>query len=150
KVGTRRSELAMTQTKQVIADLEQAGKRIGKNVQFEIVEIVTKGDVILDVTLSKVGGKGLFVKEIEQALLSGAIDMAVHSMKDMPSSLQPGLINGAVPRREDPRDCLVSKHEGGLAGLPKGALIGTSSLRRTCQLLHYRPDLKVKFVRGNI
>lgn len=149
-VGSRRSDLAMTQTKQVIDELEQASRQMGKDYRFEIKEIVTKGDIILDVTLSKVGGKGLFVKEIEKALLDKEIDFAVHSMKDMPSTLQKGLVNGAITKREDARDCLVSKHAGGLADLPEGALIGTSSLRRACQIRNYRPDLRTQFVRGNI
>lgn len=149
-VGSRRSELALTQTKQVIEQLKKASEKMGKPYQFKIKEIVTKGDQILDVMLSKVGGKGLFVKEIEHALAQGEIDMAVHSMKDMPAQLLPGLVNGAITEREDPRDCLISKHNGGLDGLPEGALVGTSSLRRSCQIRRYRPDLQVKFVRGNI
>lgn len=113
-------------------------------------EIVTKGDVILDVTLSKVGGKGLFVKEIEQSLLDRKTDLAVHSMKDVPSELQPGLVIGAVPKRVDPRDVLISRDGKTLDELPTGALIGTSSLRRAAQLLAYRPDLRIESVRGNI
>lgn len=105
KVGSRRSKLAMTQTKWVINKL----KELNPSYDFEIREIVTKGDRILDVTLSKVGGKGLFVKEIEQALLHQEIDMAVHSMKDMPAVLPEGLVIGCIPKREDPRDALISK-----------------------------------------
>lgn len=149
-VGSRRSELALTQTNHVIEQLRQVSEKLGKAYRFEVKEIVTKGDKILDVMLSKVGGKGLFVKEIEQALTSGDIDMAVHSMKDMPAELQPGLVNGAIPDREDARDCLISKHHGGLDGLPQGAVVGTSSLRRSCQIRKYRPDLQIQFVRGNI
>lgn len=104
----------------------------------------------MDVTLSKVGGKGLFVKEIEQALLDGEIDMAVHSMKDMPWERQPGLAIGATPKRVDPRDCLVTRGGIPLAELPQGARVGTSSLRRSSQLLAYRPDLSVEWIRGNI
>lgn len=106
-VGSRQSALALTQTGHVIADLERLSEEHGFGFTFEVKKIVTKGDRILDVTLSKVGGKGLFVKEIEQAMLEKEIDMAVHSMKDMPSELPDGLINGAVPKRVDPRDVLI-------------------------------------------
>ncbi|NGZ77531.1 hydroxymethylbilane synthase [Saccharibacillus alkalitolerans] len=149
-VGSRQSALALTQTNQVIAALEKLAGELSLDVCFEVKKIVTKGDRILDVTLSKVGGKGLFVKEIEQALLEGEIDMAVHSMKDMPSALPEGLVNGAVPLRQDPRDCLISREGVDLDGLPQGAKVGTSSLRRSSQLLAYRPDLKVEWIRGNI
>ncbi|QDH20103.1 hydroxymethylbilane synthase [Saccharibacillus brassicae] len=149
-VGTRQSALALTQTNQVIAALEQLAGDLDLDVAFEVKKIVTKGDQILDVTLSKVGGKGLFVKEIEQALLSGEIDMAVHSMKDMPALLPEGLVNGAVPLRQDARDCLISREGVDLDGLPHGAKVGTSSLRRSSQLLAYRPDLKLEWIRGNI
>ncbi|MFD1957651.1 hydroxymethylbilane synthase [Paenibacillus thailandensis] len=149
-VGTRQSALALTQTGQVIEQLRDICKRHGFPYHFEIKKIVTKGDRILDVTLSKVGGKGLFVKEIEQALLDGEIDMAVHSMKDMPYELPAGLMNGAIPKRVDPRDCLVSKGGLSLSELPAGAKVGTSSLRRAAQLKAYRPDLQLESVRGNI
>ena len=145
-VGSRRSKLALTQTKWVINELKQ----LGAPFTFEVKEIVTKGDRVLDVTLSKVGGKGLFVKEIEHELLAGGIDMAVHSMKDMPAVLPEGLVIGAVPRREDARDVLVSKGNRMLSDLPPGSVIGTSSLRRSAQLLAYRPDLTIKWIRGNI
>lgn len=145
-VGSRRSKLALTQTNWVIEQL----KKIHPSYQFEVKEIVTKGDRILDVTLSKVGGKGLFVKEIEQAMLDKEIDMAVHSMKDMPAELPEGLMIGCVPVREDHRDALISKDHKTLAELPKGAVIGTSSLRRSAQLLAARPDLDIKWIRGNI
>ncbi|MEC0707356.1 hydroxymethylbilane synthase [Bacillus haynesii] len=145
-VGSRRSKLAMTQTKWVIKKLEE----LNPDFTFEIKEIVTKGDRILDVTLSKVGGKGLFVKEIEQAMLSGDIDMAVHSMKDMPSALPEGLMVGCIPKREDARDVLISKGRQKLADLKQGAVVGTSSLRRSAQLLQMRPDLEIKWIRGNI
>jgi uroporphyrinogen III methyltransferase/synthase len=117
---------------------------------FEVKKIVTKGDRILDTSLAKVGGKGLFVKEIEEALLGGEIDLAVHSLKDMPAQLPDGLVIGAVPRRVDARDALISNHPGGLAGLPHGARVGTSSLRRSAQLLAVRPDLRIFPLRGNI
>ena len=149
-VGTRQSQLALTQTGQVIDDLKALCRTHNLQFDFEIRKIVTKGDRILDVTLSKVGGKGLFVKEIEQAMLSGEIDLAVHSMKDMPSVLPEGLMNGAVPRRIDPRDALISRSGQGLDELPQGARVGTSSLRRASQLKAYRPDLVVEPVRGNI
>ena len=145
-VGTRSSKLAMTQTKWVIEQLKQAGAPY----EFEIKNIITKGDRILDVTLSKVGGKGLFVKEIEQQMIDEDIDFAVHSMKDLPSELPTGLIIGATPARVDARDALITKTGGGLDSLPEGAVVGTSSLRRGSQLLKLRPDLKIESIRGNI
>lgn len=145
-VGSRRSKLALTQTNWVINQL----KALGLPFEFEVKEIVTKGDRILDVTLSKVGGKGLFVKEIEQAMIDGEIDMAVHSMKDMPGVLPDGLTIGCIPKREDHRDVLISKDHKKLAELPSGAIVGTSSLRRSAQLLMERPDLEIKWIRGNI
>jgi len=149
-VGTRQSALALTQTGQVIEQLKAICSEHNLPYDFEVRKIVTKGDRILDVMLSKVGGKGLFVKEIEEALLNKEIDFAVHSMKDMPYSLPEGLMNGAIPKRVDPRDCLVTN--GGLTfdQLPEGALVGTSSLRRASQLKHVRPDLRMESIRGNI
>ncbi|MBN3525641.1 hydroxymethylbilane synthase [Paenibacillus apiarius] len=149
-VGTRQSALALTQTGHVIAALEDICAKENLPLRFEIRKIVTKGDRILDVTLSKVGGKGLFVKEIEQALLDKEIDMAVHSMKDMPWEQPEGLMVGAIPKREDPRDCLIMKSGQTLDDLPPGAKVGTSSLRRSCQLQAYRPDLRIEPLRGNI
>ncbi|MBO9609737.1 MAG: hydroxymethylbilane synthase [Paenibacillaceae bacterium] len=149
-VGTRQSALALTQTNQTIDRLREIAEEQGIACRFELKKIVTKGDQIVDVTLSKVGGKGLFVKEIEEALLSGDIDMAVHSMKDMPAELPPGLVIGAVPKREDPRDCLIMTRYRTLAELPQGAKVGTSSLRRSCQLKALRPDLAIESIRGNI
>lgn len=149
-VGTRQSALALTQTGQVIDQLKALCAAHKLDYQFEIRKIVTKGDRILDVTLSKVGGKGLFVKEIEQALFDGEIDLAVHSMKDMPYELPEGLVNGAIPKRVDPRDCLISKDGLSLEQLPQGAKVGTSSLRRACQLKRARPDLQIESIRGNI
>ncbi|WP_138752412.1 hydroxymethylbilane synthase [Paenibacillus sinopodophylli] len=149
-VGTRQSALALTQTGQVIDELTRISEKHGFGYTFEVKKIVTKGDRILDVTLSKVGGKGLFVKEIEQALVDGVIDLAVHSMKDMPYELPEGLMNGAIPKRVDPRDCLVTRKGGGLDALPLGARVGTSSLRRACQLKNARPDLQLESIRGNI
>jgi hydroxymethylbilane synthase len=145
-VGSRRSKLAITQTNWVIEQL----KKLDGSFEFEVKEIVTKGDRIVDVTLSKVGGKGLFVKEIEQAMLDHEIDMAVHSMKDMPAALPEGLVIGCIPEREDHRDALISKNHVKLNDLKSGAIVGTSSLRRGAQLLAMRPDLEIKWIRGNI
>ncbi|HDR7792180.1 TPA: hydroxymethylbilane synthase [Bacillus luti] len=145
-VGSRKSKLALTQTNWFIDQL----KALGLPYEFEVKEIVTKGDVILDVTLSKVGGKGLFVKEIEHALLTKEIDMAVHSMKDMPAVLPEGLTIGCTPKRVDPRDAFISKGGESFKELAEGAILGTSSLRRSAQLLAARPDLQVKWIRGNI
>jgi len=119
-------------------------------VTLEIVPIKTQGDKLQDVALVRMGGKGVFVKEIEEALLAREIDMAVHSMKDVPSELPEELEIGAVPRREDPRDVLVSREGRKLETLPKGARIGTGSMRRTMQLLHLLPDLEVVPIRGNL
>ncbi|WP_397539489.1 hydroxymethylbilane synthase [Rummeliibacillus pycnus] len=145
-VGSRRSKLALTQTKWFIDQLKKAGAPF----EFEVKEIVTKGDKILDVQLSKVGGKGLFVKEIEQELFDKEIDFAVHSMKDMPAVLPEGLVIGCIPKREDPRDAFISNGHVKFADLPKGAVVGTSSLRRSAQLLLARPDLEIKWIRGNV
>lgn len=145
-VGTRKSELALTQTNWVVDRLKEANPGLEVNLE----KIVTKGDQILNVTLSKVGGKGLFVKEIEQALLEKRIDFAVHSMKDMPGEMPEGLVIGAVPVRENPLDCLITRNGETLYDLPAGAVVGTSSLRRQAQLLACRPDLVVEPVRGNL
>jgi len=150
KVGTRQSALAMTQSGQAIDSLRQLVAEAGLPFEFEVVPIVTRGDRILNVTLSKVGGKGLFVKEIEEALLGGEIDIAIHSMKDMPFELPEGLMIGCVPPREDPRDALVNLSSSTLSDLPPGARIGTSSLRRSAQLKARRPDLRIESLRGNI
>uniref|UniRef100_A0ABW2RIH7 Porphobilinogen deaminase n=1 Tax=Laceyella putida TaxID=110101 RepID=A0ABW2RIH7_9BACL len=145
-VGTRKSLLALTQTNWVIEQL----KKVRPDLTVQLEKIVTKGDKILNVTLSKVGGKGLFVKEIEQALLDGRIDLAVHSMKDLPGEMPTGLTIGSIPVRENPCDSLLSRDGRTLAQLPAGAVVGTSSLRRQAQILAYRPDLEVKPVRGNL
>ncbi|MEN2765714.1 hydroxymethylbilane synthase [Ornithinibacillus xuwenensis] len=145
-VGSRQSNLALTQTNWVINELKKAGVQN----DFEVKKIVTKGDRILDVTLSKVGGKGLFVKEIEQALYDKEIDFAVHSMKDMPAILPEGLVISSIPVREDHRDALLSKDNIQLKDLPEGAIVGTSSLRRAAQILATRPDIEIKWIRGNI
>ncbi|WP_301109269.1 hydroxymethylbilane synthase [Sporosarcina sp.] len=145
-VGSRRSNLALTQTKWFIEQLKQSGAPF----EFEIKEIVTKGDQILDVMLSKVGGKGLFVKEIQQALFNKEIDFAVHSMKDMPAVIPDGLTVGCIPERVDPRDAYIANDHVRFMDLPIGAIVGTSSLRRSSQLLMLRPDLEIKWIRGNI
>lgn len=145
-VGSRRSKLALTQTNWFINQMIQAGAPF----EFEVKEIVTKGDQIVDVQLSKVGGKGLFVKEIEQALYNKEIDFAVHSMKDMPSELPEGLIIGCIPPREDARDAFISTNHVKFMDLPEGAIVGTSSLRRSAQLLLLRPDIEIKWIRGNV
>lgn len=145
-VGSRRSKLALVQTNWVISKLKETGAPF----EFEIKEISTKGDEIVHVTLSKVGGKGLFVKEIEQAMLNGEIDMAVHSMKDMPAVLPTGLTIGCIPEREDVSDVLISKSGQTFRELKEGAVVGTSSLRRSAQILAARPDVKIRWIRGNI
>lgn len=146
RVASRKSDLAMTQTRWVIETLLKQKPAWS----FEIVPITTKGDRILDVTLSKVGGKGLFVSEIEQAIQSGDADMAVHSMKDVPFELAAALVIGGIPEREDPRDVFVSTQASTLDGLPEGAVVGTSSLRRMAQLRRLRQDISVVPLRGNI
>ena len=146
RIGTRASQLALTQS-QWVRDKVQA---LLPNTEVELVRINTKGDRILDVPLAKIGGKGLFVKEIEEALLAGEIDMAVHSMKDVPTVLPKGLHIGIVPQREEARDAFVSNRYRNLAELPAGAVVGTSSLRRKAQLLALRPDLQIRDLRGNV
>lgn len=146
-VGTRGSNLALVQTNWVVEQL----KKVNPHVEFEIKIIKTKGDLIKDLPLDKIGDKGLFVKEIEKSLLNKEIDMAVHSMKDMPSSLPKGLKFAHSPKREDPRDALIfKKGYKSIDDLPKGARIGTGSKRRKYQLLKYRPDLEIVPIRGNI
>lgn len=149
-VGSRQSTLALTQTNQTIQLLKEKCAEAGLSYTFEVKPIITRGDRILDVTLSKVGGKGLFVKEIEQALMDQEIDLAIHSMKDMPFELPEGLTIGAIPLREDPRDVLISRAGIRLEELPVGAKVGTSSLRRAAQLQAFRPDLQIESIRGNI
>ena len=146
KIGTRGSKLALWQANWVKSALNAGNS----SMAVELVPIKTRGDKILDVPLAKVGGKGLFVKEIEDALLNGRIDLAVHSMKDMPSEIPDGLCVGAIPEREIPQDVLISKKGLLLHDLMPGARIGTSSLRRSAQLLHARPDLIILPLRGNI
>lgn len=145
KIGTRGSKLALWQAEWVKAALEKA-----HGCRVELIVIKTKGDKIQDVPLAKVGGKGLFVKEIEEAILDGRVDLAVHSMKDMPAEIPEGLCIGAIPVREDPRDVLLSGRDSLLDDLAPGARVGTSSLRRAAQLRHGRPDLDVRPLRGNL
>ena len=143
-IGSRGSRLALWQAEWVKGEL-------GRHGYFADIEIIkTTGDRITDVPLAQVGTKGLFTKEIEEALLAGRVDLAVHSLKDLPTELPAGLRLGAVPRREDPRDVLVSRDGRRLAELPAGARVGTSSLRRSAQLRHARPDLDLEPVRGNL
>lgn len=145
-IGTRGSALALVQADWVKARLEERDP----GLSVDLLIIKTKGDKILDTPLAKVGGKGLFVKEIEEALSEGRIDLAVHSMKDVPTSLPPDLVIAVVTEREDFRDALVAGAGGGLNDLSPGARVGTSSLRRQAQLLHLRPDLNVVPLRGNL
>ena len=146
RIGTRGSKLALWQAEWVKSRLENLHPRL----HVELTVIKTKGDKILDVPLAKVGGKGLFVKEIEEALLERRVDLAVHSMKDMPSEIPAGLCIGAVPQRETPVDALISREGQSLNELPGGAHIGTSSLRRSSQLLRIRPDVEIVPLRGNL
>lgn len=146
KIATRRSPLALWQANYIKDSLIQCHPQL----QVELVPMVTKGDVILDTPLAKIGGKGLFVKELENALLSGEADIAVHSMKDVPMQFPQGLGLSVICKREDPRDAFVSNHYHTLDELPAGAVVGTSSLRRQCQLKALRPDLVIKSLRGNV
>jgi hydroxymethylbilane synthase len=145
-IATRGSALALWQANHIKDLLETAHP----GLSVELLKIKTKGDKILDVPLAKVGGKGLFVKEIEEALLDGRAQLAVHSMKDVPTELPEGLEVGIIPEREAPTDSLLSVEYDGLAGLPEGAVVGTSSLRRQSQLAMLRPDLKIQSLRGNL
>lgn len=145
RIGTRGSALALWQTNHVASILKE---RFG--YEAEIVKIKTTGDKILDSPLAKIGSKGLFVKEIEVALLEGRVDIAVHSAKDVPTEQPKGLVIAAFLKREDPRDALISRSGQKLLELPEGSVVGTSSLRRRAQLLHLRPDLKLVDVRGNV
>jgi len=146
RIATRRSPLALWQANHVAGLLRQQEP----GLEVVLRELMTRGDRILEVPLAQVGGKGLFVKEIEDALLTGEAEIAVHSMKDLPALVAEGLIIAAVPVREDPRDALCSPKWKTLAALPKGAKVGTSSLRRSAQLKALRPDLRTEVVRGNV
>ena len=146
RIGTRASKLALAQAQWVL-------KRISAeypDIEVELVTVKTKGDRVRDRPLSAIGGKGLFVKEIEEALQREDIDIAVHSLKDVPAELPGNLHIGIIPEREDPCDVIISKDNASLEGLPKNSRIGTSSLRRAAQLLHHRPDLKIVPLRGNL
>lgn len=146
KIATRRSPLALWQANYIKDRLTQ----LYPQLTVELVPMVTKGDVILDTPLAKIGGKGLFVKELENALLNGEADIAVHSMKDVPMQFPAGLGLSVICKREDPRDAFVSNSYRTLDELPKGAVVGTSSLRRQCQLKALRPDLNIQSLRGNV
>ncbi len=145
-IGTRGSQLALWQANFIKSEIE----RLFDGIKVELNIIKTTGDRITDRPLAMVGGKGLFVKEIENALLNNEIDLAVHSMKDMPGILPDGLTIGAIPERENPFDVLISKENRMLSDYPTGARVGTSSLRRASQLKHIRPDLTIESIRGNL
>jgi hydroxymethylbilane synthase len=146
KIGTRGSKLALTQANFVADSL----KKTDSGIIVEICVIKTSGDIMQDVSLTKIGGKGVFVKEIEDALLSGNVDLAVHSMKDVPTEIPAGLAFAAIMKREDARDVLVSKNNKKIEFMPRGARIGTGSLRRASQLLAVLPDLAIVSLRGNL
>ena len=146
KIGTRGSALALAQARWVAAQI--SGRYPACRV--ELVIIKTTGDKIQDVPLAQIGGKGLFIKEIEEALFQGQVDLAVHSLKDMPAEVPAGLMLGAVPPREDCRDAFISSRYANLSEIPAGGRVGTGSLRRRVQLLHRRPDLTVVPLRGNV
>ena len=146
RIATRKSPLAMWQAEHVAARLTEAHP----GLEVELVTFTTQGDKILDTPLAKIGGKGLFVKELERAILEGDADIAVHSMKDVPVELPEGLYLPVVLKREDPRDAFVSNNYVDLTDLPQGARLGTSSLRRQCQLREARPDLEILDLRGNV
>lgn len=146
KIATRQSPLALWQAEHIRARLEA----MHADLTVELVTFVTQGDKILDTPLAKIGGKGLFVKELEAALMDGRADLAVHSMKDVPMALPEGLSLAVICKREDPFDAFVSNHYASFADLPQGAKVGTSSLRRKCQILKARPDLEIIDLRGNV
>ena len=149
RIGTRGSPLALVQAELTRAALLAAHPSLGGE-GIEILPIKTTGDKVQDRTLAAIGGKGLFTKEIEDALLDGRVDLAVHSMKDMPTFLPDGLMIGAMLEREDARDALISPVADSIAALPQGAVVGTASLRRQAQLLLVRPDLTIQPLRGNV
>ncbi|REL31361.1 hydroxymethylbilane synthase [Thalassotalea euphylliae] len=146
RIATRKSALALWQAEYVKAQLEH----FHQDITVELVPMTTKGDIILDTPLAKVGGKGLFVKELEVAMLEGRADIAVHSMKDVPVDFPEGLGLQVICPREDPRDAFVSNTYTSIDELPEGAIVGTSSLRRQCQLKSQRPDLEIRDLRGNV
>jgi len=146
RIATRKSPLALWQAEHV----RQRLQTLHPGLEVELVTMTTQGDRVLDSPLAKIGGKGLFVKELENGMLDGRADMAVHSMKDVPAELPTGLEIGAILEREDPRDAFVSNRFAGINDLPLGARVGTSSLRRQCQLRATRPDLEILDLRGNV
>jgi len=146
RIATRRSPLALWQAEHVAEALRQAHP----GLTVELVGMTTQGDRILDAPLAKIGGKGLFVKELEQGMLQGRADIAVHSMKDVPVELPEGLHLASIMEREDPRDAFVSNRYADIPSLPQGAVVGTSSLRRQSQLAARRPDLEIRALRGNV
>lgn len=146
RIATRKSPLALWQAEHVAAAL----KTSNPGIEVELLAMSTQGDKILDTPLAKIGGKGLFIKELEQGMLAGDADIAVHSMKDVPVAFPPGLHLAAIAEREDPRDAFVSNKSPTLESLPEGARVGTCSLRRQCQLLDRRPDLEILPLRGNV
>ncbi|KTT49175.1 porphobilinogen deaminase [Pseudomonas oryzihabitans] len=146
RIATRQSALALWQADYVKARLEAAHP----GLRVSLLPMTSRGDKLLDAPLAKIGGKGLFVKELENALLDGSADIAVHSMKDVPMEFPQGLGLYAICEREDPRDAFVSNRYARLADLPQGSVVGTSSLRRQAQLLALRPDLQIRFLRGNV
>ncbi len=146
RIATRKSALALWQAEYVKERLEH----FHPGIQVELVKMTSKGDRILDAPLAKIGGKGLFVKELETAILEDRADIAVHSMKDVPMEFPKGLCLSTICPRENPLDAFVSNTYKKLDDLPKGAIVGTSSLRRQCQILARRPDLKIEFLRGNV
>ena len=150
RIGTRGSPLAMAQAELVRAALAAAHAELAAPGALELVVIRTTGDKIQDRPLAEIGGKGLFTKEIDEALLDGRIDLAVHSMKDVPTALPEGIVIAAMPERADPRDVLLAGSAASLADLPAGCVVGTASLRRAAQVLAARPDLTVVPLRGNV
>ncbi len=150
RIGTRGSPLALAQAELVRAALATAHPELAAAGMLELVVIRTTGDRVLDRPLAEIGGKGLFTKEIDEALLDRRIDLAVHSMKDVPTVLPEGIVIAAVPERADPRDVLLARGAASLAALPKGCLVGTASLRRAAQVLAARPDATVVPLRGNV
>lgn len=146
RIATRKSKLALWQAEFVKAELQ----KLHPELEVELVTFTTQGDIILDTPLAKIGGKGLFVKELEAAMLDGRADIAVHSMKDVPMVFPEGLGLAVICERETPTDAFVSNHYKRFEDLPQGAHVGTSSLRRQCQLLAARPDLKISSLRGNV
>ena len=146
RIATRKSPLALWQAEHVKAELQRAHP----GLEVELVTMSTQGDKILDTPLAKIGGKGLFVKELEQGMLEGRADIAAHSIKDVPMEFPEGLFLATIMQREEPCDAFVSNRYDALEELPEGAVVGTSSLRRKCQLLNKRPDLQIKDLRGNV